>query len=248
LKEELEEKLEAQREKNEKKRRQEEKARKREALRKLQQECENRGYPKAFSLHDPNGADQYNKAENLIRLYKDREAKLADRIALARSKAIEKIAFKIIAYGIAGSILIWIWSYGMLARIAGVVVVCIGLFYVIEAINESSEESDREDRFFYKSLNDGLAHKGSKDIDSELREAKLIAWEDENEVEYEDERYDDALALVADTQQASISMIQRQLRIGYNRAEKIIEKMEQEGVIGPSEGTSKSRTVYINKL
>lgn len=63
-----------------------------------------------------------------------------------------------------------------------------------------------------------------------------------------DERYDDALALVAETRQASISMIQRRLRIGYNRAARIIEKMEQEGVVGPSDGTSKPREVFINKI
>ena len=68
---------------------------------------------------------------------------------------------------------------------------------------------------------------------------------DENEL---DERYDDALALVAEAKQASISMIQRRLRIGYNRAARIIEKMEQEGVVGPSDGTSKPREVFINKI
>ncbi|TSK07279.1 MAG: DNA translocase FtsK [Geobacter sp.] len=71
------------------------------------------------------------------------------------------------------------------------------------------------------------------------------AGDEEEEV---DERYDDALALVAEAKQASISMIQRRLRIGYNRAARIIEKMEQEGVIGPSDGTSKPREVFINKI
>ncbi|AJE02337.1 DNA translocase FtsK [Geobacter pickeringii] len=63
-----------------------------------------------------------------------------------------------------------------------------------------------------------------------------------------DERYDDAVALVAETRQASISMVQRRLRIGYNRAARIIERMEQEGIVGPSDGTSKPREVFINKL
>jgi len=63
-----------------------------------------------------------------------------------------------------------------------------------------------------------------------------------------DERYDDAVALVAETRQASISMIQRRLRIGYNRAARIIEKMEREGIVGPSDGTSKPREVFISKL
>ncbi len=63
-----------------------------------------------------------------------------------------------------------------------------------------------------------------------------------------DERYDDAVALVAEARQASISMIQRRLRIGYTRAARIIEKMEQEGIVGPSDGTSRPREVFINKL
>ncbi|ABQ28535.1 DNA translocase FtsK [Geotalea uraniireducens] len=63
-----------------------------------------------------------------------------------------------------------------------------------------------------------------------------------------DDRYDDAVALVAEARQASISMVQRRLRIGYNRAARIIEKMEQEGIVGPSDGTSKPREVFINKI
>jgi S-DNA-T family DNA segregation ATPase FtsK/SpoIIIE len=63
-----------------------------------------------------------------------------------------------------------------------------------------------------------------------------------------DERYDDAVALVAETRQASISMIQRRLRVGYNRAARMIEKMEREGVVGPSDGTSRPREVFISKL
>ena len=70
----------------------------------------------------------------------------------------------------------------------------------------------------------------------------------DGEDELVDERYDDAVALVAETKQASISMVQRRLRIGYNRAARIIEKMEQEGIIGPSDGTSKPREVFINKI
>jgi len=70
----------------------------------------------------------------------------------------------------------------------------------------------------------------------------------EDEDDLIDERYDDAVALVAETRQASISMVQRRLRIGYNRAARIIERMEQEGIVGPSDGTSRPREVFINKL
>jgi S-DNA-T family DNA segregation ATPase FtsK/SpoIIIE len=62
-----------------------------------------------------------------------------------------------------------------------------------------------------------------------------------------DERYDDAIALVTRTRQASISMIQRHLRIGYNRAARIIEMMEKEGVVGPSDGV-KPREVLVGSF
>ena len=62
-----------------------------------------------------------------------------------------------------------------------------------------------------------------------------------------DEKYDEAVQLVAETRQASISMIQRKLRVGYNRAARMIERMEQEGVVGPQEGV-RPREVFVNNL
>ncbi|NVM22347.1 MAG: DNA translocase FtsK 4TM domain-containing protein [Desulfobacterales bacterium] len=59
-----------------------------------------------------------------------------------------------------------------------------------------------------------------------------------------DEKYDEAVALVTDTRQASISMIQRRLRVGYNRAARMIEVMERDGIVGPSDG-SKPREVLV---
>ncbi len=69
---------------------------------------------------------------------------------------------------------------------------------------------------------------------------------DEESFEH-DEKYDEAVQLVAETRQASISMIQRKLRVGYNRAARMIERMEQEGVVGPQEGV-KPREVLVNNL
>jgi len=68
----------------------------------------------------------------------------------------------------------------------------------------------------------------------------------DGEEEY-DEKYDEALAIVAKDRQASISYIQRRLRIGYNRAARIIETMEREGVVGPSDGV-KPREVYVSPI
>jgi S-DNA-T family DNA segregation ATPase FtsK/SpoIIIE len=62
-----------------------------------------------------------------------------------------------------------------------------------------------------------------------------------------DEKYDEAVELVADLGQASISLIQRYMKIGYNRAARIVERMEVEGVVGPSDGV-KPRKVLIKKL
>jgi S-DNA-T family DNA segregation ATPase FtsK/SpoIIIE len=57
----------------------------------------------------------------------------------------------------------------------------------------------------------------------------------EDDIEF-DEKYDRAVDLVMQTGQASISMIQRKLRVGYNRAARMIEAMERQGIVGPSDG------------
>lgn len=63
------------------------------------------------------------------------------------------------------------------------------------------------------------------------------------EEEY-DEKYDEAVAIVTETGQASISMVQRRLRVGYNRAARMIEIMEREGIVGPADG-SRPREVLV---
>ncbi|MEA2085044.1 MAG: DNA translocase FtsK [Thermodesulfobacteriota bacterium] len=61
-----------------------------------------------------------------------------------------------------------------------------------------------------------------------------------------DEKYDEAVSLVCETGHASISLVQRRLRVGYNRAARMIEIMEKEGIVGPSDG-SKPREVLVRK-
>ena len=60
-----------------------------------------------------------------------------------------------------------------------------------------------------------------------------------------DELFNEALKIVIESQQASISMLQRRLRIGYNRAARLIDDMESKGFVGPHEG-SKPRQVLID--
>ncbi len=81
------------------------------------------------------------------------------------------------------------------------------------------------------------------DYDESVIQGNKEEKEESDQKEY-DERYDDAVALVAKTKQASISMIQRHLRIGYNRAARIVEVMEKEGIVGPSDGV-KPREVLV---
>ena len=88
-----------------------------------------------------------------------------------------------------------------------------------------------------------LKAQGTPAYDQTVQEAQEKNNAEDEEKEY-DERYDDAVALVTKTRQASISMIQRHLRIGYNRAARIVEVMEEEGIVGPSDGV-KPREVLV---
>ncbi|HEC21563.1 MAG TPA: hypothetical protein ENI95_01455 [Chloroflexi bacterium] len=66
----------------------------------------------------------------------------------------------------------------------------------------------------------------------------------ETDEEGADALFDEAVELVRDMGKASISLLQRHLRIGYTRAARLIDLMEERGVIGPHEGGSKPRVVF----
>lgn len=85
------------------------------------------------------------------------------------------------------------------------------------------------------------------DYIEEIFSSVVVEDEKTEEAEDYDEKYDEALALVARDRQASISYIQRRLRIGYNRAARIIETMERDGVVGPSDGV-RPREIYVNPI
>jgi S-DNA-T family DNA segregation ATPase FtsK/SpoIIIE len=98
-----------------------------------------------------------------------------------------------------------------------------------------------------KRIVDFLKKQGKPSYDasilSEVKKEKETPGEDDGY----DEKYDEAVAFVAETGLASISLIQRRFRIGYNRAARIVEKMEGEGVVGPSDGV-KPREVLVKKI
>ncbi len=78
------------------------------------------------------------------------------------------------------------------------------------------------------------------DIEESIYEEML----DENDVDMEDELFTEAMKIIEDTKKASASYLQRRLSIGYNRAARIIELMEERGYVGPQQG-SKPREVFI---
>ena len=63
--------------------------------------------------------------------------------------------------------------------------------------------------------------------------------------EDKDERYEDAVNVVARTRKCSTSWLQRQLGIGYNRAARIVEMMERQGLVGPVQNAKGDREIFI---
>jgi S-DNA-T family DNA segregation ATPase FtsK/SpoIIIE len=64
--------------------------------------------------------------------------------------------------------------------------------------------------------------------------------------DFHDELYDQAVAIVCDTRQASVSYIQRRLQIGYNRAARMVEQMEHDGIVGPTNGAKPREVLAPN--
>ncbi|MEK7547048.1 MAG: DNA translocase FtsK, partial [Patescibacteria group bacterium] len=61
-----------------------------------------------------------------------------------------------------------------------------------------------------------------------------------------DEMYDEAVEVVRQAQKASASLLQRRLKVGYARAARLLDMMEEKGIIGPGDG-AKAREVYLSK-
>ncbi|MBI4114783.1 MAG: DNA translocase FtsK [Candidatus Niyogibacteria bacterium] len=81
-------------------------------------------------------------------------------------------------------------------------------------------------------------------MEEETVKGKKSIFDDVPEDQHEDELYGDAYKVVIQAQKASASYLQRRLRIGYARAARLLDILEEKGVIGPGEG-AKPRDVYV---
>jgi len=91
-------------------------------------------------------------------------------------------------------------------------------------------------------------------VPQELRPEEMVQqplWADfiakEQEASEADDLLDRAIEVVRKHNRASISLLQRRLRIGYSRAARLIDLMEAQGIIGPEEGGSRGRQVLISE-
>jgi S-DNA-T family DNA segregation ATPase FtsK/SpoIIIE len=56
--------------------------------------------------------------------------------------------------------------------------------------------------------------------------------------------FEDAARVIVNHQQGSVSLLQRRLKLGYSRAARIVDQLEEAGIVGPNDG-SKARTVLV---
>jgi len=103
-------------------------------------------------------------------------------------------------------------------------------------------------------ITDGEVHRvvehlkqlGKPIYDMDILKPRGDEEEEGGEDEVVDELYDQAIRVVSEGRQISISMLQRKMRIGYNRSARMIEKMERDGIVGPADGAKGVREVFVH--
>ncbi len=127
-----------------------------------------------------------------------------------------------------GDMLFWPIGATKATRIQGAFISDHEVERVIEAVKNQSSEPPEYDQDFMDTI-----------------ESATGAYSDASGGD-EDEYLEQAIAFVVDKQKASISMLQRVFRIGFNRAARLIDSMAERGIVGPDEG-SKARKVLMTK-
>ena len=118
----------------------------------------------------------------------------------------------------------------------------------LQAAYVSEKETKKISDFITFNLKESEERKDiSGEIDAES--SKLLDSVLENQDSFDnggDPLYDEAKKLVIQSRKASASLLQRRLSIGYARAARLIDFLEERGIVGPGEG-AKARQVYINE-
>jgi S-DNA-T family DNA segregation ATPase FtsK/SpoIIIE len=95
-----------------------------------------------------------------------------------------------------------------------------------------------------QAVTEWVRQQGSPEFDPDLIRLNTESEKTEERGEEIDELFDQAVEIVARHRIASISFVQRKLKIGYNRSARILEQMEAERMVGPQEGT-KPREIFV---
>jgi len=93
-----------------------------------------------------------------------------------------------------------------------------------------------------------MKHSPSPEYEQEVLEYKKSkGLMQETEEEEEDELFNDAVSIIINSKQASISILQRKLRIGYTRAARLIDVMEKKRIVGPYDGRNPRKILISNE-
>lgn len=156
---------------------------------------------------------------------------LESRIILDTSGA-EKLVGK-------GDMLYYPLGNGKPQRVQGCLIEDEEVTAVTQYIKEHFEADYNDEVISQVEANAQANEKGSKN------NGKSVGTESVADQE-KDELFDDAVEVIVNTGMASVSMLQRRLKLGYSRAARLVDQMEEQGIVGPFQG-SKPREVLLSK-
>ena len=121
----------------------------------------------------------------------------------------------------------------------------------LQGVFVSDQELNRLNRFWRGALATAPASRGPVEVPKDLTQAplwdELKAMSQEKSDDKEDELLERAISTVREQGKASVSLLQRRLRVGYARAARLIDEMEDQGIIGPDEGGGRARAILVTQ-
>jgi DNA segregation ATPase FtsK/SpoIIIE-like protein len=121
----------------------------------------------------------------------------------------------------------------------------------VQGVFVSDQELNRLVRFWRGLTTTPSRERGPVQVPDDMVQKSL--WEEYKQMEkavadsQQDEMLEKAIGVVREQGRASVSLLQRRLRIGYARAARLIDEMEEQGIIGPDEGGGRARPVLVTQ-